>query len=144
MQLAPITTGTTIGTAVLRDFDPQTNTTKTFTADVHAGRVLRTGVKDIRKTGWELIQLTHADFPSTSKGSSTWGTVGFIRNGDAWDAVELLAPEHEGGPEKVMWVPSEMSELRLAPGIRLDAVWQVSHYGGDYTRMMPPVIPAAR
>lgn len=144
MQLSGITTGAVIGTAVIRNSDQQPGAAKTFTADIRAGRVLRTGVTDIAKAGWELVLATHKPFePTPSGGPTTWGSVGFVRNGDAWDAVELLAPERPGGQEKVMWLPSSIETLQLAPGVQFDAFWQVSHYGGDYTRFMDGVIAKA-
>jgi hypothetical protein len=135
--IAPATAtvpGATLGTATLIDGERSTPGHRvTFQADVHAGRVLRTGVKDIAKVGWELVMATHDRDPKAGGPSSTWGTVGFVRNGDAWDAVELLVPERPGGPEHVMWTIHEAQAIKLAPGVQIDGVWQVSHYGGDYT-----------
>lgn len=121
MQIAPataITPGTRIATA--------TDYVSGAPVDVIAGRILRTGVRDIRETGWELIRSTHD--PRTSE---AWGTVAFLPVGDTWTAVELLTKS----PAKTerLWLVSHLSDPRIAEGVKIDAVWQVSHYGGDYT-----------
>ncbi len=94
--------------------------------DVVAGRVLRTGVRDIDATGWELIRSTH-DLPRME----AWGSVAFLRAGDAWTAVELLAKTTAG--TEALWLTSYVQDVRVADDVTIDAVWQVSHYGGDYT-----------
>ena len=126
MQLAPTTRtatiapGTVLATARMAGADGRP-------LDITAGRVLRTGVTDIRDAGWKLIQATHRH-----DGTGSWGTVGFIRTGDAWTAVELLVPTVDG--PKQLWSPHQVRDVRIAPGVQLDAVWQVSDYGGDYTQ----------
>ena len=91
-----------------------------------AGRILETGVRDIAATGWELIRATH----DIARGGA-WGMVAFLRTGDAWTAVELLTK----APAKTerLWLHSHVSDVQLSDDVRVDAVWQVSHYGGDYT-----------
>ncbi len=124
---AAITPGMVLATATRRDDGQQ--------IPITAGRVLRTGVTDIRKTGWELISATH-HFPGDGKpepGPSTWGTVGFFKTGDAWTAVELLEPTEQG--PQVLWTPFHLADVAFVPEVKLDAVWQVSHYGGDYSEM---------
>lgn len=99
--------------------------------DITVGEVLETGVRDIDKAGWKLISATH----DMNGPGGSWGMVGFLRTGDAWAAVELLMPTVEG--PKQIWIPSEVRDVKLATGVQMDSVWQVSHYGGDYTDMAP-------
>jgi hypothetical protein len=126
MQLATINPGATIARATFSTPDHGT-----FTTDVHAGAVIARGVTDIHEAGYQF-QRDHM----------SWGMVGFVRNGDVWDAVQLLAPTTPGAAEQQIWAPFNMRAFSVAPGVQLDAVWQVSDYGGDYTHFMPtaPVV----
>ncbi len=121
MQLAPvpaITSGMLIATAA----DPVSGAP----VDVITGRVLRTGVRDVRETGWELIRSTHD--PLTKE---AWGTVAFLRAGDTWTAVELLMKT--SAKTEPLWLLTHVTDARITDDVKIDAVWQVSHYGGDYT-----------
>lgn len=136
MQIAtaPSATPVTPGMVIAHATDSRTSAP----VDITVGQVLETDVHDIRKVGWELIQATH-----DIKGpGGSWGMVGFLRTGDAWTAVELLMPTAKG-PEQI-WVPSDVRDVQLAPGVQMDSVWQVSHYGGDYTDMAPGWTNASR
>ncbi len=117
-----ITTGTLIARGTDRAGAP---------VEIIAGRILETGVTDIRETGWDLIRATH-DHPFGGNGSA-WGTVAFVRAGDAWTAVELLTKS--AAKTEALWTPSGVTGVRVAAGVAIDAIWQVSHYGGDYSDM---------
>lgn len=96
--------------------------------DIYAGAVLRSNVTDIDTTAREMWReyfarpLRHAHM----------ATVGFIRNGDAWDAVELLTRDSQGAFQQA-WMPSN---LRPDAGVTMDAVWLLADYGGDYSRII--------
>jgi hypothetical protein len=45
--------------------------------------------------------------------------------------VALLAPELPGRPLKQLWSVGDLQGLRVADGVQLDAIWQVSDYGYD-------------
>lgn len=130
MQLAaPVSTSPAITPGMLvaraRTTDPAATP-----IDITVGKVLLTNVRDIHAAGWKLISATH---DPTMGGS--WGMVGFLRSGDAWTAVELLMPTDKG--TRQVWSPFHLRDVQLDAGIRMDAVWQVSHYGGDYSQIAP-------
>lgn len=120
------TSGTVIGHGAIRGWDGATKQSVHFTADVVAGPLLATGVTDIRRAASDLIARGWSGLPRDNS-----GLVGFVRRGDTWDAVALLAPELPGGPLRQLWSSGELQNLRLVPGVQLDAIWQVSDYGGD-------------
>lgn len=128
MQLAPTTAPATVTSAIAPGMMIATGADSISGApvDVIAGRVLRTGVRDIPETGWALIRSTHDPV-----GAEAWGAVAFLRTGDAWTAVELLTRT----PEKTepLWLTSHVRDVRIASDVQIDALWQVSHFGGDYT-----------
>lgn len=131
---SPINPGTVVAHATARDTGAP--------IDITVGSVLATDVRDIRSAGWDLIKATH----DPVHGGGSWGMVGFLRTGDAWTAVELLMPTPTG-PEQI-WIPSDVRDVRLEAGVQMDSVWQVSHYGGDYSQIArdwitPPVATTA-
>jgi hypothetical protein len=129
MQLATTTPGLVLGHALLHTQGKTAPGTPTlFDADVKAGKVLATGVTDIRDAATRLIAK---GWQGGSMRTESWGLVGFLRNGDAWDAVELLAPAQPGAKDTQIWAQWNVQQLAVAPGVQLDAVWQVSPYGGD-------------
>ena len=104
--------------------------------EITAGRVLRSGVHDIAKTGNELLYATRRWDPTQPPAvETTWGTVAFVRTGDAWTAVELLVPGTTG--RHVLWSPTNVRDARIAPDVQIDALWQISDYGGDYSQFLP-------
>ncbi|MCW2928408.1 MAG: hypothetical protein JWM86_2376 [Thermoleophilia bacterium] len=120
MQLAPISApiapGTVLGSAHLRGAQPSAPVTVT------AGRTLATGIRDIAVAADQL----------RTPGSFQTQSVGFIRRGDAWDAVQLLlslAPS--GTPKAVYSIQSTVSAMSVAPGVELDAIWDVGYAHGD-------------
>lgn len=124
---ATITTpGTVIGLGRIRGWDEASRRQVEFEADVTAGPVLGTGIRDIDTAAMELIGRGWKGEPRDHS-----GLVGFIRNGDAWDAVALLAPELPGGAVKQLWSVGDLQGLKLADGVELGAIWQVSDYGYD-------------
>ncbi|MCW2922309.1 MAG: hypothetical protein JWL76_2183 [Thermoleophilia bacterium] len=136
MQIA--TTSTTAATGVVTPGAVIAHATDRRTGapiDVTVGQVLETGVRDINKAGWKLISATHDLGLDLKHGGGSWGMVGFLRAGDAWTAVTLLMPTVDG-PRQI-WIPSDVRDVQLAPGVQMESVWQVSHYGGDYTDMAP-------
>jgi hypothetical protein len=137
MQLVTITTapaapassiapGTIIGRGPRNAWDEETRQPLRFETDVTAGRVLRAGVRDISDAAGDLMMLGHEHHEHGYQ-----GLVGFIRNGATWDAVSLLAPERPGGTLRALWSVGDLEGLRLADGIQLDAVWQISDFGYD-------------
>jgi hypothetical protein len=120
MQLAStptsITPGTILGTAHLRY--PKATTTTVVTA----GRTLASGVRDIAEAAEQL----------RIPGSFQTEAVGFIRRGDAWDAVQLLLASGPGGaPRPVYSIRGVVSAMAVTPGIELDAIWDVGYAHGD-------------
>lgn len=93
-----------------------------------AGRILRADVRDIRDAGGELMEATFR-----SPLNSYMGMVAFVRNGagDAWTAVELLTKGAEGASR--LMSPWHVGEARFADDVQVDAMWNIGHYGGDYT-----------
>ena len=95
--------------------------------DVTAGKVLLTGVTDVQDAAQNLIR---AGWNGGDRG--THGLVAFVRNADAWDAVEMLAPTRiDGGGIEQLWSPTRIGGFRAMPFIGLDAIWQISDYGFD-------------
>lgn len=136
----PVVPGAVIGTGQMRGQDPASRKAVYFDADVVAGHVVRTGVTNIQQAAMDLIA---SGWEGGAREHS--GLVGFVRNGDAWDAVALLAPELPGGPPRQLWSLGELQALRVAPGVQLDAIWQISDYGGDMRwRAEHPMIPELR
>ena len=112
---AAIAPGTVLGTAHLRHADHQT-------AIVTAGRTLATGVRDIKAAADQL----------RIPGSFQTEAVGFIRRGDAWDAVQLLLPGSTGGdPRPVYSIIGSVGAMEVAPGVQLDAIWDIGYAHGD-------------
>lgn len=112
---APIAAGTVLGTAHLRD--PQA-----ATRVVTAGRTLAAGVRDIAAAAAQL----------RIPGSFQTEAVGFIRRGDAWDAVQLLMADRPGGePHTVYGMRSIVSGISVGPDVQLDAIWDVGYAHGD-------------
>ena len=138
--LAPIT-GTRIGRGEIQGWDAVTRQAVNFSADVTAGPVLRTGVTDIQRAAMDLIARGWNGQPRDHS-----GLVGFVRNGDTWDAVALLAPELPGASDlRQLWSVGELRGLAVAEGVQLDAIWQVSDYGGDmHWRAPNAMIPELR
>ena len=112
---APIAPGTVLGTA-------QLHMKQGATAPVTAGATLATGVRDI-KAAAEQLRIP---------GSFHTEAVGFIRRGDAWDAVQLLLTTEPGGePHTVYSIQSYVNAMAVTPGIELDAIWDVGYAQGD-------------
>ena len=118
--------GATVGRGRIQGWDETTREQVDFDADVVAGAVLATGVTDIQAAAGELMSRGWNGKPRDHS-----GLVGFFRNGDAWDAVALLAPELPGKPLKQLWSVGDLQGLKVADGLRLDAIWQVSDFGYD-------------
>ncbi len=96
--------------------------------DITAGSTLLSGVKDIAAAAYQLIAATHST-PGGSTGPGT-GLVGFVRNGDAYDAVQLLAPRFtDGSSRRQVYAPWNIASFE--PIDDLVAVWQISHFGFD-------------
>ena len=98
----------------------------TARVDITAGATLMSGIRDVRAAAQELIRQTW-DGP----GRGSVGLVGFVRRqGDTYDAVELLAPKFTDGSSPMrIWAPWNVASFR--PVDDLAAVWQVAPYGGD-------------
>ena len=126
----PITSGMVVARATALDTGAP--------IDITVGSVLRTDVLDSRRAGWDLNSATH----DPVHGGGSWGMVGFLRTGDAWTAVELLMPTADG--PKQVWTPWAVRDVQLQPGVQMDSVWQVSHYGGDYSQHAPGWISPPR
>jgi hypothetical protein len=119
MQLSSISArilpGTVLGTAHLLD---ASSTTTTITA----GRTLATGIRDINAAAEQL----------RNPGSFQTEAVGFIRQGDAWDAVQLLLPKQPGGePRPVYSMRNWVGAIAVTPGVELDAIWDIGYAQGD-------------
>ncbi len=94
---------------------------------VTAGNVLAAGITDIRAAATDLI----GDHWGQGERRTT-GLVAFIRNGDAFDAVEMLAPSKpDGSGVHQVWAPWNLEGFRTETGVDIAAVWQVSGYGFD-------------
>jgi hypothetical protein len=139
MQALPLTRGPVLGRGRIQGWDAASKQSIEFEADVVAGPVLRSGLTNIQHAAGELIargwhggRRDHA------------GLVGFIRRGDAWDAVALLAPELPGRALKQLWSVGDLQGLRLADGVQLDAIWQISDYGYDLRFGTPETMVPAR
>ncbi len=147
MQLSPATSsvapGTVLGTGIVKvstTGDIQHGIPKLV--NITAGETLMSGIRDVRVAAQELIRRTweHSD-------ARHIGLVGFVGNGDTFDAVAMLAPRHEDGSGvSQVWAP--WSIAAFTPADDLSAVWQIAPYGGDARlrqpdSMFPPVHPAA-
>lgn len=117
------------GTVIARAFDPSNGNSP---VEIVTGRVLRTGVTDIRKVGWELIRST-VENPLSPE---VVGVVGFARTGDTWAAIELLTSA-PGRKPIGMWAPFSVENAQRVDGVNLDSLWQISNYGGDYSEQHP-------
>lgn len=107
-------------------------TTKGGTVEVFAGKAVRTGITDIQAAGRELLGEY---FYRGGDRQAFAGSVGFLRNGDAWDAVELLVrPNADAAPART-WLTTPLS---VQPGVALDGVWLLADYGGDWSRIIQP------
>lgn len=102
--------------------------------DFFAGKVLRSGVTNIAAAGRELLGEYFAGGATRHQDMSL---VAFLRNGDAWDAVELLAAAPGATPART----AQPTQLHALADVPLDAVWLLSDYGGDYSHV---VLPATR
>jgi hypothetical protein len=136
---AAIAPGSVVGVGRLNMWDADRKASVQFDANVTVGAVLRAGVRDIQTAAFDLMtdqhQHGHREYS---------GLVGFVRNGDAWDAVSLLAPELPGKAAKALWSVGDLQALRVADGVQLDAIWQVSDFGYDLRwgtpdSMVPPL-----
>ena len=98
----------------------------TARVEIAAGVTLLSGVHDVRAAALELQQAQRADPKHPAA-----GLVAFVRTApQTWDAVALLAPTRtDGSGVTRMW--SNLQSLRVADGIEIDAIWQVSGYGRD-------------
>ncbi len=129
MQLATTTTavapGTVLGNGLVRvittggiQFPIQKR------VDITAGATILSGIRDVRAAAQELIGRTWKDHAART------GLVGFVRKGDTFDAVEMLAPRFtDGSSRQRVWAPWHVADFQ--PVDDLVAVWQVSPYGGD-------------
>ncbi len=132
MQLAPtsapttVAPGTVLGAGVV-------NVTTTGgirhqvprLVDITAGRTLMSGIRDVQAAAQQLIGDTWRD---PLRGGT--GLVGFVRTGDTFDAVEMLAPRFTDGSSPIrVWAPWSIAAFK--PVEQLEAVWQISPYGGD-------------
>jgi hypothetical protein len=132
MQLAPatspaatITPGTVLGTGVVKVITTggiQHEIPKLV--NITAGATLLSGIRDVRAAAQELIRQT---WESPLRDT---GLVGFVRTGDTFAAVEMIAPRFTDGssPYRV-WAPWNIAAF--TPVDDLAAVWQVAPYGGD-------------
>jgi hypothetical protein len=114
----PIAPGTPLGRIV--------GASSAASVPVTAGATILSGVVDVREAAATLINehWTHGAPARVS------GLVAFVRNGDAYDAVQLLAPSAAGGPAPApIWMIGD-EDLRFDPAFDVSAVWQVSAYGG--------------
>lgn len=132
MQLAPtstpaaVTPGTVLGTGIVDVITTGGIQRHVPTlVNITAGATLMSGIRDVRAAAQQLI---HGTWRDPLRG--TTGLVGFVRNGDTFDAVEMLAPRFTDGssPTRV-WAPWSIASF--TPTEQLAAVWQVSPYGGD-------------
>ncbi len=99
--------------------------------DITAGDTIMSGIRDVRRAAQSLIKRTWDD-PDSGIG----GLVGFVRNGDTFDAVELLAPRFaDGSSLQGIWAPWNIAGFQ--PVDDLVAVWQISPYGGDAKLRQP-------
>ena len=135
-----IAPGAVLGHGQFHGYDEAAKQVVEFEASVIAGPVLLAGVTDIQSAAMDLIGRGWNGEPRDHS-----GLVGFVRNGDAWDAVALLAPELPGKPLKQLWSVGELRGLKVGDGVQLDAIWQVSDYGHDMywgtERSMIPRLP---
>ncbi|MCW2922307.1 MAG: hypothetical protein JWL76_2181 [Thermoleophilia bacterium] len=151
MQLSPTTapaapvasTGPVLGTGIVKVIATggiQFETRKRV--DITAGATLMSGIRDVQRAAQELIRRTWED----PIGGNT-GLVGFVRHGDTFDAVEMLAPTFtDGSSPRQVWAPWNIAAFRASAD--LAAVWQVSPYGGDAHlgqpgSMFPTELPVA-
>lgn len=145
---APVATpaiapGTVLGTGVMRVVTTggiQFHVDKRV--DITAGATVMSGIRDIRAAAQELIHRTWE-----GPGHDLGGLVGFVANGDTYDAVKLLAPRFtDGSSLQQVWAPWNVAGFR--PVDDLVAVWHVTPYGGDANlrqpdSMFPPTLPVA-
>lgn len=121
--------GTVLGTGLAYWLErPEAPGQDTVTARVTitAGATLLSGVHDVQAAA---LQLLNAQFGH--RGHPAPGMVAFVRTApQTWDAVALLAPTRTDGTDvRRMW--SNLQSLRVADGLEVDAIWQVSDYGYD-------------
>lgn len=123
---AVIAPGTVLGTGVVKLIPAGGTVPNTpRRVDITAGRTLMSGIRDIQIAAQDMIAHTW-----TPEGTTGWGLVGFVRNGDAYDAVELLSPKFtDATPPTRLWAPWDIAAF--TPSDDLVAVWQISPYGGD-------------
>lgn len=122
----PTIAGAVLGRGRIQGWDADRRRPVEFEADVVAGPVLASGLGNIQHGAMELIARGWNGQPREHD-----GLVGFVRRGDAWDAVALLAPELPGRSLKQLWSVGDLQGLRVADGVQLDAIWQISDYGYD-------------
>ena len=124
----PIRPGDVLGTATVLVGTADDPTPRIpLLADVTAGAVLATGVRDIRATAQDLIGDHWGDGPRR-----TMGMVAFVRNGDAYDAVEMLAPTRpDGSAPRQVWSSWNLQGFSRQAGVDIAAAWQISGYGGE-------------
>ena len=95
-------------------------------ASITSGAVLATGIRDIRDGAMQLVRR-HWEHPT---GDLAAGLVAFVRNGDTWDAVAMLAPTRAHDTNRhQLWSPGDLTGFTPSTDVKIDAIWQISAYG---------------